>query len=52
MPLSINGYTVVESSGEATFPQEVMQPPYLVDLRAVARMLPPTVSMTPAHLSF
>lgn len=51
-PLKINGYTVVGSSGDATLPQQVTEPPYFIDLIVVARISPPIVSITPAQSPF
>ena len=51
-PLKIKGKTLMGRSGEATLPQQVTTPQASVDLMAVAKISPPTVSITPAQRGF
>ena len=51
-PRRIKGNTLTARSADMVLPHAATRPPYFADLRAVARMLPPTVSTAPAQRPF
>src|SRR5688572_27176411 len=52
MPFNMKGYTVVSSLGDDTKPVLTTQPSGWQPFNNVVSVLPPTVSMAPAHWGF